>query len=93
MEINALEIKTLSDEELNVLKAKAKSLMTRTVKYMVQKQTIDFKKRMDHLIEDSLFFMNVYLEINGADMTEQELEEAYWDNVRAMEIANGLHTN
>jgi hypothetical protein len=93
MEINALEIKTLNDEELNVLKAKAKSLMTRTVKYMVQKQTIDFKKRMDHLIEDSLFFMNVYLEINGADMTEQELEEAYWDNVRAMEIANGLHTN
>lgn len=93
MEINALEIKTLSDEELNVLKAKAKSLMTRTVKYMVQKQTIDFKKRMDYLIEDSLFFMNVYLEINGADMTEQELEEAYWDNVRAMEIANGLHTN
>ena len=93
MEINTLEIKTLSDEELNALKAKAKSLLTRTVKYMVQKQTIDFKKRMDHLIEDSLFFMNVYLEINGADMTEQELEEAYWDNEKVMEVANGLHTN
>lgn len=93
MDINTLAIKTLNEEELNAFKAQAKSLMMRTVKYMVQKRTDAFRKQMDLLIKDSLIFMNYYLEINGTDMTEQELEEAYLVNVKVMEALDAKYLN
>ena len=93
MDIDTLAIRTLNDEELNAFKTQAKSLMKRTVKHMVQKRTYTFRKQMDHLIKDSLIFMNYYLETNGTDMTEQELEEAYLVNAKVMEALDAKRLN
>lgn len=92
MDINTLAIK-LNDEELNAFKAQAKSLMMRTVKHMVQKRTDAFRMQTDLLIKESLIFMNYYIEVNGIDMTEQELEEAYLVNVKVMEALDQKHLN
>lgn len=77
MKIDNATTEMPTNEELIALKAKAQSLMERTVKYMVQKQTDEFFKRRNHLITDSLNFMNHYLKINGVEMSEQEIEKAY----------------
>lgn len=65
-----------------------KTLILGAVKKLAQIKANDFKAHFSHFIDSSIDFMIHYTEINGVDVTEEELIQAYLRNAKEMERVN-----
>lgn len=83
-----MQIEMLNNPVNLAQKAHLKTLILGAVKKLAQIKVNDFKPHFSHFIDSSIDFMIHYTEINGVDVTEEELIKAYLHNVKEMELVN-----
>lgn len=88
-----MQIEMLSNPVNQAQKAHLKTLILGAVTKLAQIKANDFKAHFSHFIDTSIDFMIHYTEINGVDVTEEELIKAYLHNAKEMERVNAMLFN
>lgn len=83
-----MKIQTLNNPANHMQNEHLKTLILGAVKKLAQIKVNEFKPNFSHLIDSSIDFMMHYTEINGVDVTEEELIQAYLHNAKEMERIN-----
>lgn len=83
-----MKIETLNNSANQAQNAHLKTVILGAVKKLAQIKVNEFKPHFSHFIDSSIDFMLHYTEINGVDVTEQELIQAYLHNAKEMERIN-----
>lgn len=83
-----MKIEMLNEQVHQAQNAHLKTVILGAVKKLAQIKVNGFKPHFSHFIDSSIDFMLHYTEINGVDVTEEELIQAYLHNVKEMERIN-----
>lgn len=83
-----MKIETLNNPTNQAQNAHLKTLILGAVKKLAETKVNDFKPHFSHFIDTSIDFMIHYTEINGVDVTEEELIQAYLHNAKEMVRVN-----
>ena len=78
----------LNEQAHQAQNAHLKTVILEAVKKLAQIKVNEFKPHFSHCIDSSIDFMLHYTEINGVDVTEEELIQAYLHNAKEMERIN-----
>lgn len=83
-----MKIEMLNNQVYQTQNVHLKPVILGAVKKLAQIKVNDFKPYFSHFIDSSIDFMIHYTEINGVDVTEEELIQAYLHNAKEMEQVN-----
>ena len=83
-----MKIEMLNEQVHQAQNAHLKTVILRAVKKLAQIKVNEFKPHFSHFIDSSIDFMLHYTEINGVDVTAEELIQAYLHNAKEMERIN-----
>ncbi|MFV5367308.1 hypothetical protein VXO74_01100 [Acinetobacter junii] len=88
-----MKIEMLNEQVHQAQNAHLKTVILGAVKKLAQIKVNEFKPHFSHFIDSSIDFMLHYTEINGVDVTEAELIQAYLHNAKEMERINAKFFN
>ncbi|MGE8561319.1 MAG: hypothetical protein ACN6NJ_10280 [Acinetobacter sp.] len=83
-----MKIEMLNNQVNPAENAYLKTVILGALKKLAQIKVNEFKPHFSHFIDSSIDFMLHYTEINGVDVTEEELIQAYLRNAKEMELVN-----